>query len=337
MLRHAIAILCTVLATAPTFASSESKTTSKSDSDESSLVCTKGVNNKLYCKPNTSDEIQLTSKNLLVLRGVIDAKSASNFIRQFNELEQRSDVDTIYVWVRSPGGSVFAGEYMTNVISSSKKQVVMIVDFAASMAFYVTQFGTTRVMIPSGTLMQHHPSGGPSAGEFPNVDSQWDWLKRKITQMRKKEAAACSKTTYEQFSKNVDRDWWLLASEAEAAGCVDRVTPKIYCSKDLSNSTTVEYVSFFGMEVQVVWSGCPYELYPREVKVPERSRTGVRMELSQDQLKYVDNYIQLSADPMTYFQVNGSFQLKMPPTSGEAEKTTPTEIKMNENSSPRPL
>lgn len=292
-----------------------------------------------------SFEIQLTTKNLITLRGPIDARSVSAFVRQFNELEQKSDVETIYVWIRSPGGSVFAGDHLTNVVSASRKPVVMIVDFAASMAFYITQFGTTRVMLPSGTLMQHHPSGGPRGGEFPNVDSEWGWLKRKTEQMRKKESASCTKTSYEQFLKNVDRDWWLLASEAKEAGCVDKVTSKIYCSKDLSDSTAVEVVPFFGMEVQVNWSGCPLEIYPRSVKLPE-FRRGVRVELSQEQLKHINSYIELTSDPLSYFHANGSFELpklSSPSAEKQTSSTTTQEVessstdKANENKLPRAL
>ena len=282
-----------------------------SSMDESALVCTKGANKKLYCKPGNTDEVELTSKNLITLRGPIDTKSASAFIRQFNELQYKSDVSTIYVWVRSPGGSVFAGEYITNVIAGSKKPVVMIVDFAASMAFHIVQFGTKRIMLPSGTLMQHHPSGSANPGQFPNVDSEWNWLKRKTSEMGRKQAAACSKTSYKQFAKNIDRDWWLLADEAEKAGCVDEVTSKIYCSKDLSESVVTETVSLFGMSVEVKWSGCPLELYPRDVRMGSSNLGGPRSELTAEQRRSVENYIQLVADPLTYYHTYGTFNFNI--------------------------
>lgn len=268
------------------------------------LVCSKGAGEKLLCKPIEKGEIELTTQNLVVLRGPITAQSAAKFIREFHALEYRDETQRIYVYVNSPGGSIFAGDAIANLIGSSKKEVVMLIEFAASMAFHISEFGTKKLILPTGTMMQHHASGGPNPQQFPNVDKEWSWLKRKVAMMNKKDAAHCVKTTYQQFMKNIDRDWWLLADEAVASGCADAIATKITCSKDLMAKTDPEQISMFGVTINVEWAACPLEAYPR--KIVYQSLTSFDKPTPAQQ-KAVDDYIMLLSDPLLYYNNHGSF------------------------------
>jgi ATP-dependent Clp endopeptidase proteolytic subunit ClpP len=291
------------LVTAPVKANSVSQSATVTASS-ATMVCTKGQGDKLLCKPLETGEIEFTTNNLIVMRGPITSQSASQFVKTFHELEHKDEVARIYIYLRSPGGSIFAGDYISNIIQSSKKEVVVVIDFAASMAFHVAQYADKRLMLPTGTMMQHHASGGTGDGQFPNVDKQWDWIKRKVGMMNKKDAAACSKISYNDFMKNIDRDWWLLSDEALAAGCIDGIASRVTCSKDLSNKTIVESVSLLGVEVELSWSACPLETYPRDVKL--RVQAG---QITAEQNKLVDEYITLVTDPLQYYNTKGSFDL----------------------------
>jgi ATP-dependent Clp protease protease subunit len=271
------------------------------------LVCTKGANDKLLCKPLESDEVEFTTKNLIVLRGPIMAPSASSFVKQFHELEHRDEINKIYVYVMSPGGSIFAGDYIYNVIKSSKKEVVMVIDFAASMAFHISEAGTKRLILPTGTLMQHHASGGVGPAPFPNLENQWSWIKRKVNMMNHQDAAGCSKTSYDDFMKNIDHDWWLLSDEALKAGCVDGIATRVSCSKDLISQNVNEEVNLGFATINVVWSGCPLEIYPRSVKM--QSNGGAFERLTEKQRQMAEQYIQLITDPLQYYNTYGSFNI----------------------------
>lgn len=285
--------------------SSEYKLSEDVTASNATLVCSNKSDGKLLCKPLESGDVELTTKNTIVLRGPIVAESSSAFVKKFHELEHLDEVQKIYVYVKSPGGSIFAGDYIANIMASSKKEVVAIVDFAASMAFHVSHFADKRLILPTGTMMQHHASGGTGSGEFPNVEKQWNWIKKKVALMNNKDSAACLQTNYDQFMKNIDRDWWLLADEAVSSGCVDGVASIVTCSKDLSNKVESEFVSFLGMRFEIQWSGCPLELYPRKIKVRNAGRLG----LSKAQRIAADEYIMLLTDPLQYYNTRGSFKL----------------------------
>lgn len=291
------------------FAQPETSTPVKISEDvtatNATLVCSKDTTGKLLCKPLESGDVEFTTQNLIVLRGPIMPESASKFVKDFHELEHRDEVQRIYIYVKSPGGSIFAGDYITNILRASKKEVVVIIDFAASMAFHISHFGSKRLMLPTGTMMQHHASGGTGRGEFPNVDKQWNWIKRKVSMMNKFDAAACKNTSYNEFMTKIDRDWWLLSEEALEAGCIDGVATSVTCSKDLMEKVVREEFSFFGMKILVTWSGCPLETYPREIKA--RKAGGFR--LTAEQRVALDEFILLLADPLQYYNTRGSFNL----------------------------
>lgn len=270
------------------------------------LVCSKGSDGKLLCKPLESGDVEFTTKNLIILRGPIMAKTASKFIADFHTLEHKDEVQKIYIYVKSPGGSIFAGDYISNIISSSKKEVIVVIDFAASMAFHIAHFADKRLMIPTGTMMQHHASGSPGDGEFPNVDKRWNWIKRKVEMMKKHDAASCTNTSLKQFKENIDRDWWLLSDEALRAGCIDAIATRVTCSKDLINQHVFEEVSFSGINVRMKWSGCPLETYPRKVSI--RRSTGFN-DLTEKQRQLAEEYIMLVTDPLQYYNTRGSFDL----------------------------
>jgi ATP-dependent protease ClpP protease subunit len=303
------------------------KITEDVSAEEATLVCSKGEGGKLLCKPLENGEIELNTTNTITLNGPITSQSASKFIQAFHDLEYRDEVQRIYIFIRSPGGSIFAGDYIANAIASSKKEVVVIIDFAASMAFHISQHATKRLILPTGTMMQHHASGGPNPGEFPNVDSEWNWLKKKVSMMNKKDSTACSKTTHANFMKNIDRDWWVLSDEAVATGCADAIATRVKCTKDLSNKIVTETVNLFGMSIKVGWSGCPLEAYPRSIDADNLTSGGFggASNLTPEQAEVLENYIMLVTDPLQFYNSRGSFRLELSP--GRKGKPTPSLIR----------
>jgi len=263
-------------------------------------------NGKLVCEKDSNQGLFLTSKNTIVLRSQITAMSASLFAQSFLELENKEDVDTIYVFIRSPGGSIFAGDAITNVIRSSNKKVVVVIDFAASMAFHIAMHGSYRVALPTATLMQHHAAGTLGPSEFPNIENTWNWLKNKVNQMNEFEIQACSNTTQEQYMKNIDRDWWMIPAEALAAGCIDEIVTSVSCSKEFLDSRTIEYINFMGLQIKLEWSGCPLELYPRNVSIS--SLFGNQLTALDHQK--IQEFLLLTTNPSQFYQQNGTLNLK---------------------------
>jgi len=280
----------------------------------SKLVCKKDPKNpeQLLCDNENQKleegEILLTPDNVIMLRGEVNSSMASAFIRRIHELNINQSGDKIYVFIRSPGGSIFAGDTIVNAILASKKEVITIVDFAASMAFHISMYGNKRVILPNGVMMQHHASVGIGPAEFPNLDSQWKWLKRKILKMAVNDANRCG-IEPKRFLKLIDRDLWLNGDEAVKLGCSNEIVTKIRCSKELQEKVEVQEIEIFNLTLKIDWAACPMEPHPRKWEVSSKFNSYISNVSEADQ-KYIHNYIKMISDPLQYFQANGSFDLK---------------------------
>ena len=108
----------------------------------------------LFLSTVTSKTIELTSNNLISIRGPINAFSASKFIHETSNIQS----NVINIVINSPGGSISDGNVIIEQIKSltdSKIRVNCICDFAASMAFIITQSCPYRYGMTSSVLMQH--------------------------------------------------------------------------------------------------------------------------------------------------------------------------------------
>ena len=98
--------------------------------------------------------IELTYSNLVSIRGPINAFSASKFIKDTSNLE----TSEVNILINSPGGSISDGNIIIEQIKSLNDSNVVInciSEFAASMAFIITQACPNRFGLSTSVMMQH--------------------------------------------------------------------------------------------------------------------------------------------------------------------------------------
>ena len=118
-----------------------------------------------------SNLIELTTNNSVILRGPVNSISVSKWIYNINKIK----TDDIYIYIKSPGGSVTSGNLFIEQIKSlseSGKNIHCIAEFAASMAFIILQSCPNRYGLFSSILMQHQISFGIS-GNLQNVNKEY--------------------------------------------------------------------------------------------------------------------------------------------------------------------
>jgi ATP-dependent Clp protease protease subunit len=77
-----------------------------------------------------------------------------------NALSEVSNVEFIDVYVNSPGGNVFAGHAIYNILKRHPALIRISVDgIAASAMSVVLQAGDERIIAPNGIVMIHNPMG----------------------------------------------------------------------------------------------------------------------------------------------------------------------------------
>lgn len=148
-----------------------------------------------------------------------DEVTAKGFI---DELKALGDLDEIRVRINSPGGSVYAGNVIYNVLKRQSAKVTVIVDgIAASIASVIAMAGDTVIMPDNAMMMIHNPmayAGG-------NVDDLQKVINRLEVAKVGMLASYSSKTglSDEKLIKLLNAETWMTATEAKALGFADEV------------------------------------------------------------------------------------------------------------------
>ena len=143
--------------------------------------------------------------------------------KQFQEdLKAAGDVSSIHLRVNSPGGSVWDGISMYNILLSHPATVTVTVDgLAASIASVIIMAGSEISMAANSMLMIHNPYTvmGGDAHEMRKMAETLDKVKGSmITAYRRH-----TKKTKEAVGKIMDDETWLTAEEAVDAGFVEEI------------------------------------------------------------------------------------------------------------------
>ncbi len=152
--------------------------------------------------------------------------TVANIIQaQLLYLQSVDDEAPIYMYINSPGGSVFAGFGIYDTIQYIKPEIHTIcTGLAASMAAILLCAGTKgkRSALPHSRVMIHQPMGGIDQAQASDIEI----TSREIVKIKRELydiIVKCSGQNYETVEKSADRDYWMTASEAKAYGMIDNI------------------------------------------------------------------------------------------------------------------
>ncbi len=153
--------------------------------------------------------------------------TASLVIAQLLFLEAEDPEKDINIYINSPGGSVSAGLAIYDTMQHIKPDVSTIcVGMAASMGAFLLAAGTKgkRYALPNSEIMIHQPLGG-ARGQATDVIIHAERLIRTKKTLNK---ILSEKTgqPLEKIEKDVERDFFMSAEEANAYGLIDEVLYK---------------------------------------------------------------------------------------------------------------
>lgn len=167
---------------------------------------------------------RLLKDRIVFLGGPIDDNVANLVIAQMLFLASEDPEKDINLYINSPGGVVYSGLAIYDTMQYIQPQVVTTcVGIAASMAAILLAAGAKgkRFALPNSRVMIHQPHGG-AEGQAVDIDIQ----AREILRLREIGNQILSKHTgqpLERIERDVDRNYWLSASEAKEYGLVDEI------------------------------------------------------------------------------------------------------------------
>jgi len=133
----------------------------------------------------------------------------------------------IYIYINSPGGSVYAGLGIYDTMQYIQPEVSTIcTGMAASMAAVLLTAGAKgkRSALKHSRVMIHQPMGG-AQGQASDIEI----TAREIAKLKKELytiIADHSGQNYDKVWEDSDRDYWMTSQEAKDYGMIDEVLKK---------------------------------------------------------------------------------------------------------------
>ncbi|HEV2417429.1 MAG TPA: ATP-dependent Clp endopeptidase proteolytic subunit ClpP [Terriglobia bacterium] len=168
---------------------------------------------------------RLLRDNIIFIGTPIDDNVANLVTAQLLFLEAEDPEKDVQLYINSPGGSVTAGLAIYDTMQFIRPSVATIcIGQAASAAALLLAAGTNgkRYALPNSRVLIHQPSMGGLSGQATDIDIH----AREILRMRANLNEIMAKHTgqsMEKIERDVERDFWMNAEQAQEYGMVDEI------------------------------------------------------------------------------------------------------------------
>ena len=167
---------------------------------------------------------RLLMDRIVFLGSGIDDTVANIIVAQLLFLDAEDPERDIYLYINSPGGSVYAGLAIYDTMQHLRAPVATVcVGMAASMGAVLLAGGAKgkRQSLPNSRIMIHQPSSGFSgtAADIDIAAREVLGIKERLNQI----LADHTGRSVEQIEQDVDRDYFMSPDQAVDYGLLDQV------------------------------------------------------------------------------------------------------------------
>lgn len=172
---------------------------------------------------------RLLKERVIILSGEIDTHLCELVKANLLYLESIDDKEDITLYINSPGGSVYDGLGLLDIMEYVKPDISTInTGLAASMGAIILCSGTKgkRKSLKRSRIMIHQPL---SFGSWMQQASDMEIEAKEINHLKKELYEIISEKTgqtYDKVQKDGDRDYWMSATEAKSYGMIDKILTK---------------------------------------------------------------------------------------------------------------
>jgi ATP-dependent Clp protease protease subunit len=172
---------------------------------------------------------RMMKERVIFFTGEVEQNMCNVAVAQLLFLEAENPTEPVHLYINSPGGSVYDGLAVYDVMQYIKCPVyTYVTGMAASMGSFIAQAGEAghRYLLPRAITMIHQPSSG-SHGKISDMEINMIEglrIKKEMTELYVKHNSAG--VSYERFVELMDRDKWLTAPQALDLGLADKIIDK---------------------------------------------------------------------------------------------------------------
>jgi ATP-dependent Clp protease protease subunit len=174
-------------------------------------------------KPDDALAERFLKTRTILLTGEIEKDSAERLIRQLLLLESQSS-DPVTILIDSPGGDVYAGFSIFDMIRFVKVPVTIVgmglIASAAALVLLAVP-AERRFGLPNSSYLIHQPLSG-----VRGVATEIEIHARELEKTRVRINDIIAQQTGqppERISRDTDRDYWMNSQEAVAYGLISRI------------------------------------------------------------------------------------------------------------------
>lgn len=170
---------------------------------------------------------KLLDDRIIFLSTEIDDYVCNIIKAQLIYLETEGD-DDISLYIDSPGGSIYSGLGLLDVMDFIKPDISTVnTGLAASMGAILLCSGTKgkRKALKRSRTMIHQPLGGGWMQQASDIEIE----AKEINNLKKELYEIISEQTgqtYDKVNRDSDRDYWMTSTEAKRYGMVDEIIKK---------------------------------------------------------------------------------------------------------------
>ena len=170
---------------------------------------------------------RLLRERIIFLGEQVTSDTANRIVAQLLFLEAEDPEKDIYMYINSPGGSVYDGLGIFDTMQHVKPDIhTVCVGLAASMGAFLLAAGTKgkRSSLRHSRIMIHQPLGG-AQGQAVEIEIQAKeilFLKKTLNSL----LAEHTGQPLEKINEDTERDYFLSPSEAVEYGLIDKVIKK---------------------------------------------------------------------------------------------------------------
>jgi len=167
---------------------------------------------------------RLLRERIIFLGTAIDDKLADSVVAQLLYLEAEDPNKDIYIYINSPGGSVYSGMAIYDTMQQIQPDVSTICyGIAASMGAFLLAGGAKgkRLGLPNSRIMIHQPLGG-AQGQASDIEIQAAeilYIKKQLNQILVHHTGQ----SMERISEDTERDFYMSSVEAKNYGIIDDI------------------------------------------------------------------------------------------------------------------
>jgi ATP-dependent Clp protease protease subunit len=171
---------------------------------------------------------RLLKDRIIILSGEIDTHICELIKANLLYLESLDPKEEITIYINSPGGSVYDGLGLLDIMEYIKPKIGTInTGLAASMAAIILSSGAKgkRKALKRSRTMIHQPLGFGGWSQASDMEIE----AREINDLKKQLYEIISDNTgqvYDKVHKDGDRDYWMSSQDAKKYGMIDEILIK---------------------------------------------------------------------------------------------------------------